>query len=56
MNIEQQIIKAFHEACDVWEKRANKEYEKRFPLRQLRKWQNPFYCPFLKNLFIEVGA
>lgn len=42
MSVESKIVKAFHEAIDEWEKKCNKEYEKRFPQRHFRQWQNPF--------------
>jgi len=34
----------------------SRELEKRFPERIGRKWQNPFYCPYLKNLLNGDGA
>ena len=32
-----------------------REFEKRFPQRVRRKWQNSFYCPYVKNLLNGKG-
>ena len=44
------LVKAFRKVVDKGFKEIMKEYYKRFPKRQRRIWQNPFYCPYLKEL------
>jgi len=44
------LVKAFRKVVDKGFKEIMKEYYKRFPKKQRRIWQNPFYCPYLKEL------
>ena len=49
------LVKAFREVVNKASKEILKEYYKRFPERQRRIWQNPFYCPHLKELLRKNG-
>ena len=49
-NIESVLMKAFREVVNKASKEILRDYYKRFPKRQRRIWQNPFYCPYLKEL------